>query len=238
MIVEQKGNSVDEAVEIALKKLGVPREKVKIEVIAEGKKGVFGLGSKLAIVRVTTIEEEEKQVRTSQEHRPVQTPEVSTKDGPKEPIPEEKSPAVIFLQEVFKSLGLEAKFQASITEDESQIIDIITSDSALLIGKKGKNLEALQYLTNIAANKNVSKRVKVLLDVERYRERREESLVTLAKKVADEVRQTGRSVSLEPMSAYERRIVHLALKEEPGIITESVGEGEERRVVIKMRKEG
>ena len=229
MMIEQKGNSVDEAIEMALKKLDLPREKVKIEVITEGKKGVFGLGAQSAVVRVGTVEEENSPAAV-EEHEP--------ENNQGAPALEEKSPAIEFLREVFKGLGIEAKFQASIIEDESQVIDIITPDSALLIGKQGKNLEALQYLTNIAVNRGISKRARVLLDIEGYRGRRKEFLVTLAKKVSDEVRQTGRSVSLEPMSPYERRIVHLTLKEEPDITTESTGDGEERRIVIKIRKSG
>jgi len=232
MIVEQEGNTVDEAVEKALKKLNVPREKVKIEIISEGKKGVFGLGGQVATVRVTTIGEEDRQAPVLKESRIAPTSQ-------KEPVGEfleAMSPGTEFLQEVFKSLGIEAKFRTLTTEAESQVIDIITSDGALLIGKKGKNLEALQYLVNIAVNRGTDKKVRVLLDVEGYRGRREETLIALAKKVADEVRQAGMSVSLEPMSAYERRLVHLALKEDPDITTESTGEGEERRIVIKTRE--
>lgn len=222
MMIEQEGNTVDEAIELALKKLGVPKEKVKIEVITEGKKGVFGLGTQLAKVRVSTIEVEEK--KTLQEH-----PQTSQKE----------LPALEFLKEVFKGLKMEVKLQPSIQEDETLLIEIITSESALLIGKEGKNLDALQYLTNIVVNKDISgKRIRILLDVEGYRGRRKESLIKLAKKIADEVRQTGKSVTLEPMSGWERRIVHIALGQDPDITTESKGEANERRVVIKTRKGG
>lgn len=241
MMVEQKGNTVEEAIELALKKSGLPREKVKIEVIVEPKKGVFGLGAQSAIVRVTAVEEKFEQTASQPtEITPAKVELSKQKPRPGQDVPEtsaeEKSPGIKFLQEVFKGLGIEAKFQALSTEDESQVIDIITPESALLIGKQGKNLDALQYLTNIAINRDADKRVRVLLDIEGYRARRKETLVALVKKVADEVRQTGRSVSLEPMNAYERRIVHLTLKEDPDIATESMGEGEERRVVIKNRK--
>jgi len=217
MTIEEKAQTAEEAINIALEKLGVKREKAKIEIISEGKKGVFGLGSTMAEVRVTVddnvIPEKKKK----------------TVEG------SDNTPAIMFLKRVFEGLGVEAKFRSSHPDGETEEIDILNTDSALIIGKKGKNIDALQYLTNVALIRENDKKFKVVLDSEGYRARRREALTELAKTISEEVMATGKSVSLEPMSSYERRIIHLQLQENPDVMTESTGDGEDRRIVIKVR---
>jgi len=225
MIIEQQAETVEEAIEIALKKLGLPREKVKIEIISEGKKGVFGLGSRQAVIRASPLEGQQNQASDSA--------------APSRPSQENIEPILRFLEEVLKGIGLKATFRTSTLEDRTLSIDIFCSDTALLIGKKGKNIDALQHLVNVIAGSIFQgEERKILLDAEGYRSRRKQALITLAKKVAEEVRQTGKAVSLEPMNSFERRIIHVCLKDDPDITTESIGEGEERRVVIKLRRNG
>jgi spoIIIJ-associated protein len=112
------------------------------------------------------------------------------------------------------------------------IIDLTGEDSGLLIGRRGQTLQALQFVVNMIARKELGQSVRVVLDVEHYRQRREESLRDMASKVASRVAQTGRSITLEPMSAADRRMVHVALADYPGVRTESVGLGEDRKVTI------
>jgi spoIIIJ-associated protein len=112
------------------------------------------------------------------------------------------------------------------------IIDLTGEDSGLLIGRRGQTLQALQFVVNMIARKELGESVRVVLDVEHYRQRREESLRDMASKVASRVAQTGRSITLEPMSAADRRMVHVALAEYQGVRTESVGMGDDRKVTI------
>lgn len=217
MTIEEKAQTAEEAINVALKKLGVGREKAKIEIISEGKKGVFGLGGSMAEVRVTV----DDNVMPQEKKKAVEG--------------SENTPAVVFLKRVFEGLGMEAKFSSAQPDEETEEIDISNTDSALIIGKKGKNIDALQYLANVALIRENNKKFKIVLDSEGYRARRREALTELAKTISEEVKATGKSVSLEPMSSYERRIIHLQLQDNPDVVTESTGDGEDRRVVIKVR---
>jgi len=222
MMIEQEGETVEAAVEAALQKLGLPKEKVKIEIVAEPRKGVFGLGARPALVRATVAE-------VGKEKEPAQA------ETPKAAAGKEEEFVIGFLDRVLEGICLKSKFKASAVDDKTTRIEITCSDSALLIGKKGKNLEALQYLVTIISNKAGVDRLRFVLDAEGYRGRRKESLTTLAKKVAEDVRKTGRPVSLEPMNSFERRIVHMFLENDQEVMTESTGRGEDRRVVIKPK---
>ncbi len=116
------------------------------------------------------------------------------------------------------------------------IIDLTGEDSGLLIGRRGQTLQSLQFIVNMIVRKEFGEGVRVALDVERYRQRREASLRDMANKVAERVSQTGRSITLEPMSAADRRIIHISLAEREGVSTESVGFGEDRKVTIIPRR--
>ena len=117
------------------------------------------------------------------------------------------------------------------------IIDITGDDSGLLIGRRGETLRALQYLVNLVTNKKLgNESVRVVLDIERYRERRQKSLREMALRVAEKVASSGRSIPLEPMSAAERRVIHMALADHPKVSTESSGMGESRKVTVAPKK--
>jgi len=229
-MIEQEGETVEAAVEAALQKLGLPKEKVKIEIVAEPRKGVFGLGARPALVRATVAE-----VGKEKEPAQAETPKAAQAETPKAAAGKEEEFVIGFLDRVLEGICLKSKFKASAVDDKTTRIEITCSDSALLIGKKGKNLEALQYLVTIISNKAGVDRLRFVLDAEGYRGRRKESLTTLAKKVAEDVRKTGRPVSLEPMNSFERRIVHMFLENDQEVMTESTGRGEDRRVVIKPK---
>ncbi len=135
------------------------------------------------------------------------------------------------LEELLKRMGIDAGVSAKEIEDYISL-DITTPDSALVIGRQGKTLGALQYLVNLIINKEKEERIKVILDTEGYRERRKARLMELAKKLAQRAKEGNTEVFLEPMNPYERRIIHTTLAEDPDVETESVGEGIERQVVI------
>ena len=139
------------------------------------------------------------------------------------------------LEELLKGMGIDAGVSAKEIEDYISL-EITTPDSALVIGRQGKTLGALQYLVNLIINKESEERIKVILDTEGYRERRKARLMELATKLAQRAKEENTEVFLEPMNPYERRIIHITLAEDPDVETKSVGEGVERQVVISPTK--
>ena len=205
------GRTVDEAIELALKELDVDRDEAEVEILSRGKAGFLGIGAEPARVKVTKISE-----------------------GP--------SAAALAVETVGRILSA-AKVNVNRTlrsandpEVGGPIIDLDGEDSGLLIGRRGQTLQALQFLVNLIVRKQFED-VRVALDVERYRERRESSLRDMASKVAERVVQTSRSVTLEPMSPADRRIVHTTLTDNPGVTTESTGVGDDRKVTIMPQRE-
>ena len=142
-----------------------------------------------------------------------------------------------FLESVFKAMGLTVTIQIEKEEDSNVVnVDLKGDDMGVLIGKRGQTLDALQYLTNLAVNKNSEDYVKVKIDTEDYRKRRRETLENLAKNIAYKVKRTKRPVSLEPMNPYERRVIHSALQNDKFVTTHSEGEEPYRHVVVTLKK--
>ena len=201
------GRSVEEAIELALKELDADRDEAEVEVLSRGKAGFLGIGAELARVRVTKI----------------------PKGGSAASIATEAVSRILQAAKVNVSRTLRA---AHDPEVGGPIIDLSGEDSGLLIGRRGQTLQSLQFLVNLIVRKNFGEDVRVVLDVEHYRQRRESSLRDMATKVASRVVQSSRSVTLEPMTPADRRIVHTALTEYPGVTTESTGVGDNRKVTI------
>lgn len=202
--VEKSGRTVDEAIGAALEELGVPSERVKIEVLDEGKGGFLGIGARPAVVRVTVQESRRERVEK-------------------------------FLNDVCQTMGVQVNLQ--VREDAEYLnVDVSGREAGMLIGHHGQTLEAMQYLLNLVAGKAGDEGKRVLLDVEGYRKRREETLTRLATRLAERVRRSGESVALEPMTAHERRLIHLALQESPYVATSSEGEEPFRHVVIQPKR--
>lgn len=144
-----------------------------------------------------------------------------------------------FLDQVFAAMGMEVAITSSFDEKERELtLDMAGADMGILIGKRGQTLDSLQYLTSLVVNKECDGYVRVKLDTENYRARRKETLETLAKNIAYKVKRTRRSVSLEPMNPYERRIIHAALQNDRYVVTRSEGEDPFRHVVISLKREG
>jgi spoIIIJ-associated protein len=250
--VEVEGRTVNEAIDRALEELGLTRAEVTIEVLTEGRPRLLGFGGEPARVRVTPLaaapahqpprtaqpaideyesEEEEEEGELPPELR--RTPVAITAD------PEEVRVAVEVLTELLSLMGVEATVTPRAPETPGDgvglieaVLDIEGDDLGILIGRRGNTLASLQYILNLILAKRLNHRVAYGIDVDSYRRRREEALVTLAKRMAQRVRGTGRSVTLEPMPANERRIVHLTLAGDPAVMTVSIGEGEARKVAI------
>jgi len=205
---EYNGKNVDEAVTKACVDLGVPTEKLQYEVIEKGSNGFLGIGSKPAVIK-------------------------ARKNASTEGIIRE------FLGKVFEAMELTVKVDIDIKEEEKENIaniNVIGDDVGILIGKRGQTLDSLQYLVSLVVNKESDKFIRVKLDTENYRERRKETLETLAHNLARKVKHTGKNVVLEPMNPYERRIIHSALQNDRYCTTRSEGEEPYRHVVVVLKK--
>ncbi len=237
--VEESAKTVDEAIEKALAQLGLARHQVRIQILSAGRPGLLGIGGEEARVRVTPLSKtagEEPQFEYEEEEAAAAVV-VRDTDAP------EVALAAQHLQRLLELIGIDGEVSVRPPETPgdgvgraSAVLDVSGDDLGILIGRRGSTLAALQYLVNLMATRRLKEKVLVSVDVERYKRRREESLRGLALRMAERVKQTGRSVTLEPMPAAERRIVHLALARDTQVVTSSVGEGETRKVVISLRR--
>lgn len=199
--------TLDEAVTKALIELGTTSDKLEYEVIDKGSTGFLGIGAKPVVIRAKK----------------------------KETI-EDK--AMEFLSQIFDAMNMEVSITAAYNEAEEELaLTLEGDDMGILIGKRGQTLDSLQYLVSLIVNKGTEGYLRVKLDTENYRERRKETLETLAKNIAYKVKRTKRPVSLEPMNPYERRIIHAALQNDKFVTTRSEGEEPFRHVVIALKRE-
>jgi len=227
--VTASGQTVEEAVQSALKQLSMSRDEVEIEVIDEGKKGFLGLfGAKRAIVKIKEKSEEQEVVEeTSLEER---TKVDQTKD-----LRLNVQEAEVFLKEVAHNMGVQVSVQSEL-EGNKATFQLSGDKIAILIGKRGKTLNAIQYLTQLVLNKHGRNFHSVTVDAEGYRQRREETLMELAQKMASKAIRIDGKVALEPMPAYERKIIHSALQDSTEVSTYSDGVEPHRYIVIKPSK--
>lgn len=311
--IERWGDDIESAVNLALNELKASRDEVDVEVLEQPSKGFFGIGSKLAHVRVTkkknpvpeeTLKAEEAEKNEAK--KPVITKdtleEAASKLASKEPerrrnggenrrrngegrgkndrraekrtsqdkrernnfdlgkdseessdfrpetmeefdfrktmgnLPEvTEHPALDFLNDVFQKMGLTLNMVCH-ADDKHVLVDISGVDTRTIIGKRGQTLDALQYLTSLVVNKNHKEYVKVVLDAENYRARRQKTLENLAERLAKKAVRTGRNVRLEPMNPYERKVIHSVLQNNPRVTTRSEGQDPYRRVIIELKK--
>lgn len=282
---EKWGVDVEEAVKLALVDLKLSRDEVEVTVLEEPSKGFFGIGSKLAKVRVekkkSAVEEKpaepekkekpeykksekaenpvsgglEKEARTEEKPRnkgnrnqkkkhngnrekkeKFTAPDLDIDPVNKEDLHDiENHEALAFLKEITEKMGLNLNFHAKAGED-IVYLEMDGKDSGTIIGKRGQTLDAIQYLTSLVVNKNSEKYIKVVIDAENYRAKRQKTLEQLANRLAAKVVKTKKYVRLEPMNPYERKIIHATLQKNPNIITRSEGEEPYRRVIIELKK--
>jgi len=219
------GTDVEEAIAAGLAALGLARDEVEVEVLDEGSRGVLGIGSRPARVRLTPVPP------------PAPEPAATTPPSP----PEEPEPAEVarsVLAELLEHMGFTADIRlhraepASDEEEGPLVLDVYGPGVNALIGRKGETLAALQRIVRLIVGRRLTERMNLVVDVEAYKQRRERNLRRLAQRMAEQAVQSGRTVVLEPMPPYERRIVHLALRDSPLVRTESTGAGNRRRVTI------
>ena len=221
--LEIRAKTVEEAIQIAMDQLNASREEIKVDVLSEGKSGIFGMGSEEAVIQVERL---------------------SPMSELEEDMPDEKNVTEEVAEEILETLlelmGVEATIMPEslqTTNGEEQVapplaFNIHGEDLGILIGRRGQTLAALQYVVRLIINHQMKVWTPVVIDVEGYKQRRSEALQALAVRMAEQVRIKGVPFTLEPMPAYERRLIHLALTDHPDVTTESTGEGDARKVVI------
>lgn len=204
--IQISAKTVDDAITEALIQLGVTSEQLEYEVIEKGSAGFLGINSKKAIIRARKKETLEDKVRS-------------------------------FLNEMFRAMNMEVVVDLTYDETSKNMdIELKGTDMGILIGKRGQTLDAIQYLVSIVANKDTEEYIHVKMDTENYRKRRRETIENLAKNLSYKVKRTKKPVTLEPMNAYERRIIHSALQSDKYVSTYSEGEEPYRHVVIALKK--
>lgn len=219
--LEVSGKTVEEATQRALEQLGAGREEVEVSVVKEGKSGILGLGSEEAIVRVSLLESKIKE-----------------KDDAAETARD-------ILEKLLALLGVTGSIElasqpvfeevAGITA--SVVLNIEGEDLGILIGRRGQTLACLQYIVRLIVSHQTKTWVPLIIDVEEYKQRRYQALQVFARNLGERVKTTGKPFTLEPMPAFERRIIHLALAGETAVATESIGQGDLRKVVIVPKKQ-
>lgn len=205
--IEKTGKTVQEAIAAALSELNLSEEEVDIEILDEGTKGIFGLiGSKAARIKATVKEVENGRCDIASD----------------------------FLYTILDNMGVEAEINVK-EDDENIVVDVNGDDIGIIIGRRGETMDSLQYLTSLVVNKEYDDYKRVILNVENYRQKREETLIKLANRLADKVVKYKKPVTLEPMNPYERRIIHSTLQGHKYVETYSTGEEPKRKVVITLK---
>lgn len=256
--IDVTGKTEEEAVRKALQQLQLDRDDVSVEILERAKSGFLGIGGNPAKVRVTyelDVVDEPAPAAKAEEKKPVAEKPVEKKTAAVKPAKaaekkaEEKKPAeetvkapvsdsddakriAEFLSGLLKHMDSEAEVKVYETDKSHYKVILEGEKLGALIGRRGETLDAIQQLTNYAVNSGRDKRVRVHVDAENYRAKREQSLESLAHKVAGKVMKYRRSVTLEPMNAYERHVIHATLQDKEGITTYSIGTEPNRRVVV------
>ncbi len=238
--IEAIAPSVEEAILKGAKEWGLPTEAFDVEVLDEGTKGLLGFGVRQARVRLTVrsssdsgkadVKREETVRQTSEMQSPVEGSDEEALQITQDTV-----------SELLQRMGIEARIEAHWGEADAPgkirplFLDIHGDDLSILIGRRGETLTALQYITRLIVGKELKRPVAVLIDIEGYRARREQQIRRLAQQMAIQAIETSRTMSLEPMPAYERRVVHIELRDNPDVDTVSVGERDQRKVTIIPR---
>ena len=260
--IQVSAKTVEDAVLEAAMKLATTREHLEYEVIEKGSAGFLGFGAKPAVIKARALTDEEIE-KTEKQPEPVKEvlkqevkkdnkKEIKKEVKKEEPVKAQKAeePAPVkkeavsgkeisaedFLKDVFKAMDMVVEIKVTENKEEKTMdIELSGEDMGVLIGKRGQTLDSLQYLVSLVVNKYSDEYIRVKIDTENYRERRKETLENLARNIAYKVKRTRKTVSLEPMNPYERRVIHSALQNDRYVTTHSEGEEPYRRVVVTLK---
>ncbi len=246
--IETTGRNEEDAIASALAQLGLDRDDVSVEILERAKSGFLGIGSSPAKVRVTyevpdeeVVEEvipapAEEEVAPVEEEKPVMAAPVAEEKVSVASGDEKAERIAAFLTGLMEHMDVKATPSVERTEEGTYRVNLEGESLGAIIGRRGETLDAIQQLTSYSINRGASRRVRIQVDAENYRAKREESLIRLANRVADKVVKYRRNVTLEPMNAYERHVIHTALQDYPGVTTYSTGTEPNRRTVVAYEK--
>ena len=257
--IEATGKTIDLAIQAGLDQLQMDRDSVSVEVLAQPRSGFFGIGASPAKVSLTYEVPDPVPEKKPEPPKPQPEAEVHTQIPPQSPPPQTEPKPIktvskpksepkpvptpaeagttearieAFMKGLLEHMGSDAVPSATKVSDDTFAVEIVGNNLGMLIGRRGETLDAIQHITNYAVNHGQSKRVRINVDAENYRKKREESLIRLANKVAGKVVKTRRNITLEPMNAYERHVIHAALQDYPDVTTYSTGTEPGRRIVV------
>jgi len=250
-VIEIEGKTIDEAIYLGLDQLKLTIDEVDMEVIEYGQKGFMGIGYKPAKVKITQREEaiipdfilnkdKEKAPHKEKREKPKKDKKIEAFEEKKgEYFPEGtefvENEVTEFLQGLMNHIGIKESTVKAANTDNGLLVNLEGNDMGILIGRRGETLDAVQYLASLVYNKDKEDYHRVTVDTENYRKKRENTLIRLAKKKAGQVAKTGKKVVLEPMSPFERRIIHFALQNDKFVTTYSEGEEPNRHIVIDKK---
>ena len=263
--IEATGKTLDLAIQAGLTKLQMDRDSVSVEVLEQPRSGFFGIGAVPAKVKLTyevpdpvpekkpepvpqpKAEAPKAQPKAPKTELPKPQPKAAPKPQPEmpkpQPVPHTPAPEgsveeriETFMKGLMEHMGSDAIPVATKSGDDTSSVELQGSSLGMLIGRRGDTLDAIQHITNYAVNHGQGKRVRINVDAENYRKKREESLIRLANKVAGKVSRSRRNITLEPMNAYERHVIHAALQDYPDVTTYSTGTEPGRRIVVAYSK--
>lgn len=263
--IEATGKTLDLAIQAGLTKLQMDRDSVSVEVLEQPRSGFFGIGAVPAKVKLTyevpdpvpekkpePVPQPKAEAPKAQPKAPkTESPKLQPKAAPKpqpempkpQPVPHTPAPEgsveeriETFMKGLMEHMGSDAIPVATKSGDDTYSVELQGSSLGMLIGRRGDTLDAIQHITNYAVNHGQGKRVRINVDAENYRKKREESLIRLANKVAGKVSRSRRNITLEPMNAYERHVIHAALQDYPDVTTYSTGTEPGRRIVVAYSK--
>lgn len=255
-VLEIRGADVEKAIEAGLAQLNLGREDVNIEVLDEGSSGFLGIGGREAQVRLTVKPDESVMKQPSPQagdivaveaeemvqepvlvvEKPETRPEPAYEGPPEEEVADEIISSLLEKMQVDATINLRQSEPDDLTGEQRWIVDITGQDMGVLIGPRGETLNSLQYVARLMAGHLIRRRPSFIVDIEGYRARREQALARLAERMADKAVNSGHSMSLEPMPPNERRIIHITLREDDRVYTESIGEGRRRKVKIYLNR--
>lgn len=253
--IQVSAKTIEDAVLEAAMKLATTREHLEYEVIEKGSSGFLGFGAKDAVIKARALDDEEIERAEKKEASVINVKKEVKKEIKKEvkksePVKVEKAEkskesskeivkeisAESFLKDVFKAMDMVVDIKVVENKEEHTMnIELSGEEMGVLIGKRGQTLDSLQYLVSLVVNKYSDEYIRVKIDTENYRERRKETLENLARNIAYKVKRTRKTVSLEPMNPYERRVIHSALQNDRYVTTHSEGEEPYRRVVVTLK---
>ena len=242
--VETEGDTIDQAIDNALKQLGVARDRITVDILAEGKKGILGFGAQKARIRASLrksaidlteaapVADQSQPANTTETPAQTVAPAIATLSSSEAAAMVEKARSV--LEDILRlmEVGATVSVKAGSVAEET-ILDVRTDSSGLLIGRKGQTLEALQYLVSrIVDERQLGDSGHIVVDVENYRERRRQTLEDMALRLGEKAKRQRKTVTVDALSAADRRVIHAALQDDPWVTTRSLGQGPYRRLLI------